>query len=188
MVSELSITIQNYITAIIFLVGAMLWYKLKSENKLDKIKLKDVVSTIMMLTFSVLVNVLDFIPVEIRKFLSSGIMALVLLYFMINIFREYKIQIGSSKPLKINIKHEALMPQVRKLEALKKKVDKELADGKRQVKESQEELDSLRKAVERKAKELDEMHVKALEEKNKYKSLNKQVNKEKDNLSLFGHV
>ena len=144
MVSEIFITLQGYITVVLFLIAGFSWYKLKATGKVEGIKIKRIIDILILLVFPLLIKVLTIIPADLRDFLASGLTALILLYLMATVLRQYRTSVAGVKPLKIGIKHEALMPQVKKLEALKKKVDKELTEGRKKIKQKEEELEDLK--------------------------------------------
>ena len=206
MASEIFTTIQEWLTVIMLLIAAVIWYKVRKERDVTGIRSYRIFNVILLLALPFLLRVIKFIPADINHVLQATLFFLIFFALFIIVVRENKrmqrervkdmrelLTESQKHPIRYEFARRIVLPELQKYKAKQEEVKKqeaalavkikEVEKRESKIKEDTEMLKNEREAVkqeeQRKIQLQKENEAKEREMKKKEEEINRLLEKTK---------
>jgi len=187
MAFEIFTAIQEWLTFIILLVAAIIWYKIRKERDVTVIRSYRIFNVILLLALPFLLAVIKFIPADVNRILQSTLFFLIFFALFIIVVRENKrmhkertkdmeelLSESQKHPIRYEFARRIVLPEIQKLRKKEEEMKKQEIVYNNKIKEIEkreakikEEIEMLKK--EREAVKQEEQRKSALQKENETK-------------------
>src|SRR3989344_2302271 len=157
--------IQGYLTALILVLAAFLWYKSRNEYQVERLKSHRIFNIILLLSLPFIMRIVRFIPERANLFMYSLLLTLVCFALTAQIIKSYRknveertedlrelLERSKKHPIRLEFARKIVAPEYTKLTEEKIKIQKE----RNSVDVREKRLDTQEKIVNEKLKKIRE--------------------------------